>query len=185
LQHISDSSLDAFKSKIKMIAPISQTFSSRVYKVAWGPCLEPTWAQLANPTNEPLFVRKGERIAELHLGGEWITEGVDLNPSVEEQAEEVFKNKEAQRGTQGCQERERRPEHSLKRDGNCEDGQRRPRREQRSSASKEAESRTFMRLGGRNPGRNDLADNQGRVQKATAGTGKLTTLTTTLITLTT
>jgi len=97
LQQISDSSLDVFEGKTKIIAPISQTFSSRVYKVAWGPCLEPTWAQLANPTNEPLFVRKGEQIAELHLGGEWETESVDLDPSVEEQAEEVFKDKEVER----------------------------------------------------------------------------------------
>ena len=97
LQRISDSSLDVFEGKTKIIAPISQTFSSRVYKVAWGPCLEPTWAQMANPTNEPLFVRKGEHIAELHLGGGWETESVDLNPSIEEQAEEVFKDKEVER----------------------------------------------------------------------------------------
>ena len=49
----------------------------------------------------------------------------------------------------------------------------------------ETTSQITKELGDTNPGRNDLADNQGRAQKATVGTGKLTTLTTSLVTLTT
>ena len=87
LQRVDDKHMSNFE-KVKIIAPTSQTFGSRAYKTAWGPCDDPTWIQIANPTFEPIRLGKGEHVAELHLGGGWDVKSLDLDPSVTEHIKE-------------------------------------------------------------------------------------------------
>jgi hypothetical protein len=95
LQKISRDDVATFEQSVKLIAPISQTFASRIYKVAWGPCENPEWVQIANPANEPITLAEGEFVAELHLGGEWKAESVDLDPTPAEDAKERQEHQES------------------------------------------------------------------------------------------
>ena len=88
LRKTSRDDVATFEQGVKLIAPVSQTFGSRIYKVAWGPCENPEWVQIANPANEPITLSEGEFVAELHLGGEWKTEDLDLDPTPAENAKE-------------------------------------------------------------------------------------------------
>jgi hypothetical protein len=94
LRKTSRDDVATFEQGVKLIAPVSQTFGSRIYKVAWGPCENPEWVQIANPANEPITLAGGEFVAELHLGGEWKTESVDLDPTPAENAKERQEHQE-------------------------------------------------------------------------------------------
>ena len=88
--------LEGFANSVKMISPSSQTFGARAYKVAWGPCENPTWLQIANPTYEPIILPKGLQVAELHLGREWKVQSMDLNPTIGEHINENAKSEKMQ-----------------------------------------------------------------------------------------
>ena len=101
IEPINKNHIEGFESAIKLIAPIHQTFSSKNFKTAWGPCINPEWVQVANPTTQPIKIVRGEHIADLHLGGGWEVENINLDQSSEEYSSQQAKKKENRKGQIG------------------------------------------------------------------------------------
>jgi hypothetical protein len=75
---------------VKMISPPGGSFAKEAYKTAWGPCDDPGWVQIANPTLSPINLKKGERVADMNIGQEWEIQNCNLDPTKEDHQKELF-----------------------------------------------------------------------------------------------
>ena len=63
----------------KLIVPLAHSEDNPL-RVAWGPTQLSDWAQVANTSNKPIVIQKGQVLAHLKCSqGEWKTENLDLS----------------------------------------------------------------------------------------------------------
>ena len=82
--------MKSFTNTVKMISPPGGSFTKEAYKTAWGPCDNPEWVQIANPTLNPIKLKKGERVADMNIGQEWEIQDCNLDPTKEDHQKELF-----------------------------------------------------------------------------------------------